>query len=340
MDIYSIMKIGILNNSSDIHITENEYIRFRINGNLEVTDIFIETKDMEKIKEDILYIEEIENLDKNIEIDKAINYENHRFRIHIYKDINGIAMGIRIISLEIPDIKKLNLPKQIYNIENINSGLIIISGSTGSGKTTTMASIVESINRRKNKHIITIENPIEYIYKSKKSLINQREIGKEVINFDSAIKSVVRQDPDIIILGEIRDKASIKAAITLGELGHLVLTTIHSRSVLDTISRIIDIFPEGDKNQIKTQLANSLKIIVNQELIIIGDKRYPLCEIMTINKAIKNIIRENGNFSSIIDQMSINKKENLLKNDSIKFLENVVNTRIIAGNDIPKMEDY
>lgn len=321
MDIYKIIDEGIYKGASDIHIAHNEYIHFRINGELHRTEYYLETSQVEELKGQVLNSSENSQLYNYKNIDKAIDYKNTRLRMHLFKENLGYSLAIRIIPRKIPSFENLNLPRNISKFIEFNSGLVLITGSTGSGKTTTMASLIESINIARKKHIVTIEDPIEYVYKSKNSLIQQREVGRDVLNFNMGVSSVVRQDPDIIVLGELRDLDSIRSALSLGEIGHLVLGTLHSRSAIDTVARIVDIFPKEEKAEVRIQLANSLRAVIHQELIVSGSKRYPICEIMVINKAIRNIIRENENLNSILDQMRLNSKSL----GSITSIESIIN---------------
>lgn len=322
MNIYDILDYGIETDASDIHITPNDNIRYRINGELIKKDYLLFTQNIEAINDEILNIKEKEKLYKDKYIDKSMEYNFHRFRIHVYKENLGYSLAIRIIASEIPSIDELNLPSQIFGIKNMKSGLVIITGSTGQGKTTTMASIIEDINKSHSKHIVTIENPIEYRFISKKSLVHQRQVGEDINSLENGVESIVRQDPDIIVLGEMRSKESIKLALSLGELGHLVITTLHSRSSIDTISRIIDVFEGEEKQYIKTQLSYSLEYIINQELIKIKGKRYPVCEILKLNLAMRNIIRSGENLSAIKDQMQMDKKYSIMKDDSYEKIIN------------------
>jgi len=314
--------MGILNQASDIHIVVGENIRFRVNGRLEKSQYRLEEVDLENFLKKLLDQEEIKKFQGEKSIDKSIDYGENRLRLHFFKERNNLSLALRIIAREVPRLEDLNLPENINRLKELKSGLVLISGSTGMGKTTTMASIIEGINQDQEKNIITIEDPIEYIYENKKSLVRQREVGRDVPSFQEGIKSVVRQDPDIIVLGELRDINSVRAAISLAEIGHLVMGTIHSRSAIDTISRIIDIFPREEKQEVRVQVSNSLRAVINQELVVSKNKRQPICEIIMVNPAISNIIRENKNLRLILDQMRLNAKSlgSMTKLDGIKKL--------------------
>ncbi len=322
MNVFEVINIGILNFASDIHIVVGENVFFRVNGQLERTKYRVREVDINRFVDRILDQADREGFNLSKNIDKSIDYGSNRLRIHLFKEKNGLSLAIRTIPKEIPRLEDLNLAPSLAKVRDIKSGLVLVAGSTGMGKTTTLASLVESINLGQERNIVTIEDPIEYIYKSKKSLIRQREVGEDVISFQEGIKSVVRQDPDIIVIGELRDMDSIKAGISLAEIGHLVMATIHSRSGIETISRLIDIFPREEKEEVRLQLSNSLRAIIYQELIVSQDKRYPICEIIMVNDAIRNIIRENKNLRLILDQMRLNSKDlgSVTLEESIRML--------------------
>lgn len=306
MKFKDFMDYGINQGASDLHIVTGIESRIRLYGRLKTSPYIFSKGEIQEAIDYVLDQGELERLLDQGSIDKALAFRDWRLRIHIFRQNLGYSLAIRVIPGQIPSLDQLNLPGAIADLGDFKSGLLLITGSTGMGKTTTLASLVDHINRRQSRHIISLENPIEYVYESKKSLIQQREVYRDLVDYESGIRSVVRQDPDIIVLGEIRDRASIKTALSLAELGHLVISTIHTRSAPATIGRIIDVFPEGEKEEVRIQLASSLRAIVNQELVALDQGQLPICELMVMNKAMENIIRENKNLDSIRDQMLIN----------------------------------
>lgn len=293
--------------ASDLHISEGEAPSFRIDGDLrkeKTEEIFSK----EKIQQMISYFlndQEYKVFMENGEIDLAYELEGEsRYRINIYKQKGRTSAAIRKVPIEIQTIEELHLPKSLERLARKSSGLILVTGPTGSGKSTTLAAIINYINEKMSKHIIGLENPIEMVHKNKKSLIEQREIGRDTKSFESGLKSVLRQDPDVIMVAELRDKETITAAITAAETGHLVLGTLHTRSASSTINRIIDVFPEAQQDQIREQLSQSLVSVISQRLVKkIGGGRVALTEIMINNSAIGNLIKtkKTGQIDMVIE---------------------------------------
>jgi twitching motility protein PilT len=230
------------------------------------------------------------------QIDISYRIPGHSaYRINIYKYGGSVGIAARTISDIVPTIQDLHLPESIEKIAQYNSGLIIVTGPTGCGKSTTIAAIIDAINRQKKRHVLTIEDPIEYIHKNDQCIITQREIGRDCNNFTDALRAGLRQDPDVIMVGEMRDLETIAIAITAAETGHLVLATLHTRNTYQTIERIIDVFPATHQQQIRIQLANSLVAVFAQKLLPRrGEKgRIAAVESMMVTPAIRNLIREN-----------------------------------------------
>lgn len=265
---------------------------------------------LEGFVKEILTEEEFEKYRKENEIDLSMTYGSMRFygavrfRIHIYRQSNSDCIVLRTIPQDIPSFGEMNLPPVLKKFTTMKNGLVLITGVTGSGKSTTLAAIIDEINTHQSKNIITIEDPIEFIHKHKLSIVNQREIGSDVSSFSRAVRAAMREDPDILLVGEMRDLETIQNAITMAETGHLVFGTLHTKSVGETVDRIIDVFPANQQDQMRIQLANSIEGIVCQDLLPkIGGGRVPACEIMIANDAIRNIIRENQGPNAIVDQM-------------------------------------
>ncbi|MBS9783954.1 PilT/PilU family type 4a pilus ATPase [Candidatus Gracilibacteria bacterium] len=225
-------------------------------------------------------------------VDVSFEHKNVRFRVNIFRTIHGITISMRRILSVIPDPKDILLPEYILDIANTGKGLILVTGPTGSGKSTTLATIAQHINKTLRKHIITLEDPVEFVYKNEKCLINQREYGRHFETFDGGIRSVLREDPDIVIVGEMRDLETIQAAIELAESGHLVLSTLHTNDTVQTVDRIIQSFPKETQNQIRMQLSLTLKMVVSQVLIPKADHsgRVVAREILVNNDSVRNLI--------------------------------------------------
>jgi twitching motility protein PilT len=310
--IEKILEVAINLNASDIHITNKVNPVVRIDGELQILNDF-EINNPELIRkyiEELLDQTELKQFDENKCLDSAFQYEDTRFRLHAYKQMKCDALVLRLIPTIIPTFSQMNLPLILKKFTTMKSGLVLVVGITGSGKSTTLATMIDEINKNYSKHIITVENPVEFIHNHNKSIINQREIGTDVNTFADAVKDAMREDPDILLVGELRDLDTISNAITMAETGHLVFGTLHTSSVTETVDRIIDVFPPAQQEQIRIQLSNSIQGVVSQELLPkIGGGRVPCCEIMFVNDAIKNLIREHANSNSFLDQIMINSKK-------------------------------
>jgi twitching motility protein PilT len=231
--------------------------------------------------------------DRSVDFSLATD-SGDRFRVNVYYEKADVAFALRYIPKEIRSLQELGMPDYIYNFMEKTQGLLLVTGPTGHGKSTTLAALVDYLNSSKKYHIVTIEDPIEYLHKSKLSLVNQREVYDDAVDFTSALKSAFREDVDVILLGEMRDLDTISTAITAAETGHLILATLHTNDSVQTIDRIIDIFPAHQQNQIRAQLANVLLGVVSQRLLKkIGGGRVPAVEILVKNIAVENLIRQN-----------------------------------------------
>lgn len=305
-DLEKIIEIAIEKKASDIHLTKDINPILRIDGTLTKLEDF-EKHTSEKLNsyiKSLLNEDEIKKYKKEKALDNSFQYKSSRFRNHVYRQMKCDTVALRLIPTDIPDYEEINLPKSLKKFTKVSNGLILVVGVTGSGKSTTLASIISDINANQNKHIITVENPIEFIHTHKKSIINQREVGVDVPSFSSAVKDAMREDPDILLVGELRDLDTIMNAITMAETGHLVLGTLHTRSVPETIDRLVDVFPANQQEQIRLQLSNSIQGIVSQQLLKkTGGGRVPSCEIMFATDAIRSLIRNKANPNNIIDQM-------------------------------------
>ena len=283
--------------ASDIHLTVGIPPAFRIHKRLERIEDFprLMPSDTEELARDCLSSNKFRELNDTGEVDTSYSIPGiGRYRVNVYRQRGTYAMAIRQQPFEIPNFEELLLPESIRNLADMDGGLIIFSGTTGSGKSTSMASLINYINENYDKHIITIEDPIEYLHKHKKSIVNQREIGNDSDSYNNALRSALREDPDVILIGEMRDLDSIKIAITAAETGHLVISSLHTLRAANTIDRIVDVFPAEQQNQIRMQLSKSLVGVVSQQLVPRADEKgvVPIVEVFIQNTASQNLIRE------------------------------------------------
>ncbi len=308
--IEEVIKEALARKASDIHITKDLYPVLRVDGKLfSLQNLgMIDATQTESIAKKL-----VENWDEYKEkkyVDTSIEQEGNRFRVHVYHQQNNPAISMRLIPIEIPSFKELNLPQAVKKFSLVKSGLVLVTGTTGSGKSTTLASIIDEINNNQHKHIITVEDPIEFIYKHKKSVVNQKEVGQDVLSFADAVRAAMREDPDILLVGEMRDLETIKNTITMAETGHLVFATLHTKSVAETVNRCIDVFPADQQEQIRIQLASTIQGVVSQHLLPKQNGgRAPACEILIATDAIRSLIRENRSPNAINDQLLMNSKK-------------------------------
>lgn len=285
--------------ASDLHITVGIPPCVRVNGNLcKLKDEILNTDDTLRLTKEILNSKQYDEFEEKGDYDLSYSIKNiGRFRINVYKQRGSCAMAIRAVASHIPTFEELRLPPILKELSNKTKGLILVTGPTGMGKSTTLASMINYINSTRSTHILTLEDPIEYLHSHKKSIVNQREMINDFTSFSDGLRSGLRQDPDVILLGEMRDVESMRIALTAAETGHLVLSTLHTINATTTIDRIIDVFPPYQQQQTIIQLANVLEAVVSQQLLpAIDGKRVVATEIMISNPAIKNMIRERKTF--------------------------------------------
>ncbi len=296
MKIHEMMKYAVDNRASDLHIKVGSPAIIRVDGELiEIDSQQLYPKDTEELTLEILGPERFRVLDREGEIDFSYSEKGiGRFRVNAYKQRNTYGIALRVVNFEIPTLKELGIPETIGSFTDLTHGLILVTGPTGSGKSTTLASMIQMINEKRRCHIITLEDPIEYLYKNKKAIIGQREIGIDTTSFSKGLRASLRQDPDVILVGEMRDIETIEIALLAAETGHLVLSTLHTLGAAKTVDRIIDSFPNNTKDQIKVQLASVIQGVISQQLLPnkSGHGRVPACEIMVANTGIRNMIRE------------------------------------------------
>ncbi len=280
--------------ASDIHIVCGIPIRVRIDGKLVNFDDNIMTHD-----DCVYYAKELSpNYDEIADIgeqDVALGFaDGTRCRINLFRQQGSVSAAIRILNDHIPSFKELGLPLEVEQFTEFNQGIVLVTGETGSGKSTTLACLLDKINHTQSKHIITLEDPIEYIYHPDKCIINQREVGQDTRSFQDGLKSILREDPDVILVGEMRTFSTIETALIAAETGHLVFATLHTNSAADTIDRIVDVFPADQQSQVRMQLSMSLQAVICQQLVphMSGMGRVLATEVMIANNAIRNLIRE------------------------------------------------
>ncbi len=283
--------------ASDLHITVGVPPILRIHGKLKYLDYDrLVPKSALEILIPMMKDTIRERYEKHGEVDFSYSLPNlGRYRVNIFSQRGSIAAAIRLVDSIIPQPEKLGIPQSVVDLYTKKRGLILVTGPTGSGKSTTLASLVDQVNRHRNAHVITLEDPIEYLHKHNRSIVNQREVGVDSENFSNALRASLRQDPDVILVGEMRDLETISIAITAAETGHLVLSTLHTIGAASTIDRVIDVFPPHQQQQIRVQLSTVLLSVISQQLIPTyeGNGRVAAFEVLHANQAIRNLIREN-----------------------------------------------
>lgn len=297
MDITQLLAFVMQNDASDLHLSAGNPPIVRVYGSLKRLKADALTNDsIRAMLYSIMTDDQRAEYEKNLELDFAISFgEKARFRVNAFTNRQGAAAVFRTIPSVVPTMEELDLPAVIRRFSELEKGIVLVTGPTGSGKSTTLASMINHINETQPKHILTIEDPVEFFHTSKKSLVNHRELGNDTHSFAKALKSALREDPDVILVGEMRDHETISLALTAAETGHLVFGTLHSSSAAKTIDRIIDVFPTGDKEMIRAMLASSLQGVVAQTLMkrAGGKGRVAAFEILVGTNAVRNLIREN-----------------------------------------------
>ena len=296
VDMTELLKFAIKSGASDLHISSGESPMFRIHGDMRRIEMEpLSEEEVHTMIYDILNDQQRKIFEETRELDFSIALgEYGRFRVNVFSQNRGEAAVLRTIPNKVKSFEELVLPRICRSVAKAEKGLVLVTGPTGSGKSTTLATMVDSINASYNKHIITIEDPIEFIHESKKCLVNQREVGEHTHSFANALRSALREDPDVILVGEMRDLETISLALTAAETGHLVFATLHTSSAPKTIDRIVDVFPAGQQAQIRTMLSETLYAVISQILLkrTDGTGRIPALEVMICTAAIKNLIRE------------------------------------------------
>ena len=316
---------------SDFHLRGGSNIACRIMGDIVIeNNSKIENKDIDDLLKNNCSEEEIKIFETKKELDCAIILKSLRFRANFYKTLNGSAAVLRRVETKIPLMDSLGLPPVLFELIDAHRGLVLVTGPTGSGKSTTLAAIINQINENRQANIITIEDPVEFIHKDKKSIVSQREVGKQTESFAKALKGALREDPDVILVGELRDLETIGMALTAAETGHLVFATLHTSGAPNTINRLIDVFPPEQQTQIKAQISESLKMVVTQKLFKKkdGSGRIGAFEVMVCNSPIKNLIRE-AKIHQIPSVMQTGQREGMITME--KSIEDLLGTGVISN---------
>jgi twitching motility protein PilT len=297
VDLTQLLAFTMQNKASDLHLSSGSPPIIRAHGNLKrVKADPLSSEDIRTMLYSVMTESQRSEYEKNMELDFAIALgEKARFRVNGFTTRLGCAAVFRTIPTEVPTMAELELPPVIRRFAELEKGIVLVTGPTGSGKSTTLASMVNHINLHESKHILTIEDPVEFFHTSKKSLVNHREVGTDTNSFARALKSSLREDPDVILVGEMRDYETISLALTAAETGHLVFGTLHANSASKTIDRIIDVFPTGDKDMVRAMLAGSIQGVIAQKLLrrADGSGRIGAYEVLVGTNAVRNLIREN-----------------------------------------------
>ena len=280
---------------SDFHIRSGWPLAYRQTGEIhKIPEVMVKSQDLQDLLSTNCNEVEMKRFQDTHELDSSVTLSGLRFRANFYKTINGPAAVLRRVESVIPSMEQFDLPPVLYDIIDMHKGLVLVTGPTGSGKSTTLAAIVNEINKSRTANIITVEDPVEFIHKDLKSIVSHREVGKQTQTFASALKAALREDPDVILVGEMRDLETVSLALTAAETGHLVFGTLHTSGAPSTINRIIDVFPPEQQAQIRAQISTSLKMVVTQRLLKTkdGQGRCGAFEVMKCTPPIQNLIRE------------------------------------------------
>ncbi len=317
--IEEILRVAQNAGASDVHFTVGVPPKMRVNGNLIAIEGYpvLSPADTLDMLLDVLSEAQRDRFEERGEIDLSLSISGcGRFRVNVFKQRGTTAMAFRVVNTEIPEPEKLGVPPSVVDLYQRKRGLILVTGPTGSGKSTTLAAIIDKINSNRDAHIITLEDPIEYVHRHKLSMVNQREIGLDTQSYANALRAALREDPDVILVGEMRDFETISIAITAAETGHLVLSTLHTIGAASTVDRVIDVFPPHQQQQIRVQLSNVLEAVISQQLIPTADGRGRVAafEVMHANHAVRNLIRE-GKSHQLASIIQTNRKMGMITMD-------------------------
>ncbi len=297
LDLADLLLDVVARRASDLHLTAGAKPTIRVRGHLAALDDYpvLSTEDTREIVYAILNNDQRQRLETDWQLDLAYTIPGKaRFRVNAYFQRAAIGAAFRLIPFEITSIDELGLPPVVHELTKKPRGFVLVTGPTGSGKSTSLAAMIDAINETRDEHILTVEDPIEFLHGHKRCIVNQREIGSDAQSFAAALKAALRQDPDVILVGEMRDLETIQTALTAAETGHLVFATLHTQDAPQSIDRIIDVFPSGQQGQVRTQLAVALQGVITQQLLPTADGagRVAACEVLVPNAAVRNLIRE------------------------------------------------
>jgi len=338
MEISELLTLVKARHASDLHIKVGNHPILRVNGKLQpLSDLpVLDSAAARALVESMMTDAQIQAFRTNLELDFAYSLPGvSRFRVNVYQQRGSLGAAIRIIPMGVPSIEDLGLPDVVRKLASLPRGLVLVTGPTGSGKSTTLAAIINYINQMRAVHIVTIEDPIEYLHKDIRSVINQREVGMDTASFANALRHVLRQDPDVILIGEMRDLETIATALTAAETGHLVFATLHTQSAAQTVDRIIDVFPASQQTQVRTQLSVALEGVLSQTLVPMapGEGRVAAVEVLVATGAIRNLIREGKTYQIPSAIMSGSKEGMQTLNQALRTL---VETKRITYEDAVK----
>lgn len=304
--------------ASDVHITVGIPPKMRVNEDLLTMEgDRLMPADTLEIAAQVMNEKQQQRFEENGECDMSFAIAGQgRYRVNIYKQRGSIAMAFRLVDTKVPSAESLGVPQSVIDLYQKKRGLVLVTGPTGSGKSTTLASLIDKINNNREAHVITLEDPIEYLHSHNRSIVNQREIGLDSLSYAHALRAALREDPDVILVGEMRDFETISVAITAAETGHLVLSTLHTIGAASTVDRVIDVFPPHQQQQIRVQLANVLEAVISQQLIPTADGhgRVAAFEVLHTNPAVRNLIRE-GKTHQLTSVMQTNRKAGMITMD-------------------------
>ena len=318
LSLEEVLRTAKVAGASDVHLTVGIPPRMRVNGDLigmEYDKLL--PPDTKEIADSIMNDVQREKFEERGEYDMSYSIrELGRYRVNIYHQRGSVAMAFRLVGTEVPSSEVLGIPASVIELSQRKRGLVLVTGPTGSGKSTTLASIIDKINKTRDAHVITLEDPIEYLHQHSMSMVNQREIGIDSGSYANALRAALREDPDVILVGEMRDFETMSVAITAAETGHLVLSTLHTIGAASTVDRVIDVFPPHQQQQIRIQLSNVLEAVISQQLIptVDGKGRVAAFEVMHANHAVRNLIRE-GKSHQLTSVMQTNRKLGMITMD-------------------------
>lgn len=340
MDISELLAFTVKNNASDLHLSAGLPPMIRVDGDLRRLNMpAIDNKEMAELVYSTMSDYQRRDFEANLEVDFSYKVPGlARFRVNAYHQDRGIGCAFRVIPNEIWTLEDIQAPAVFRDIINVPRGLILVTGPTGSGKSTTLAAMIDQLNRTVHGHILTIEDPIEFVHESRTCLINQREVGRDTHGFNQALRSALREDPDIILVGELRDIETIRLAMTAAETGHVVFATVHTSSAAKTIDRVIDVFPGEEKNMVRSMLSESLRAVITQTLLKkVTGGRVAAHEIMIATPAIRNLIREDK-----VAQMysAIQTGQNVGMKTMDQSLAELVQRGIVAKNEAARKAEH